>query len=144
MVIKELLTEEQAMSVNINVILKFFRSQLGKRMLSALDYNDGINREIPFHMKLSALDVNPQLSKDVYENETVLLQGVIDCYFREEDGLVLIDYKTDYATEENMKDIKERYERQICYYTEALSRITGEKVKESYLYLFSNGKIIKY
>lgn len=144
MVVKELLTEEQAMSISINSILKFFMSELGRRILGAADNNDDINREIPFHMKLSALDVNPKLSEDVYENETVLLQGVIDCYFREDDGLVLIDYKTDYATEENLEDIKERYKRQIYYYTEALSRITGEKVKESYLYLFSNGKIIKY
>lgn len=141
---KEQLTEEQAMSVNIKSIVRFFNSPLGSRMLSVKDFDRDLRREIPFYMKLKSTEVYEGLSKELYKDEITLLQGVIDCYFREKDGIVLVDYKTDYATEENMAEIKERYEKQIYYYAEALNRITGETVKEKYIYLFSNGDIIKY
>jgi ATP-dependent helicase/nuclease subunit A len=144
MIRKELLTEEQAAVVNIKNIIRFFDSQLGSRMLRVRDFDRDLRREIPFYMKLKSTEVYRDLPEEIYGNEVSLLQGVIDCYFREDDGLVLLDYKTDYATDENMPEIKERYEKQIYYYTEALQRITGEVVKEKYIYLFSNGKTIKY
>jgi ATP-dependent helicase/nuclease subunit A len=144
MVRKEQLTEEQAMSVNIKSITRFFNSPLGSRMLSVKDFDRDLRREIPFYMKLKSTEVYEELPKELYEDEITLLQGVIDCYFREKDGIVLVDYKTDYATVENMAEIKERYEKQIYYYEEALRRITGETVKEKCIYLFSNGEIIKY
>jgi ATP-dependent helicase/nuclease subunit A len=144
MTAKELLTEEQAMSVNIKSIVRFFNSSLGSRMLRVKDFDRDLRREVSFYMKLRSTEVNKDLPKEKYEEEITLLQGVIDCYFREKDGLVLLDYKTDYANEENMLEIKERYEKQIYYYTEALARITGETVKEKYIYLFSNGEIISY
>jgi ATP-dependent helicase/nuclease subunit A len=144
MVKKELLTEEQAMSVNIKSIVRFFNSPIGSRMQSVKDFDRDLRREIPFYMRLKSTEVYEDLPKELYEDEVTLLQGVIDCYFREKDGLVLLDYKTDYATDENITEIKERYEKQIYYYAEALRRITGETVKEKYIYLFSNGAIIKY
>jgi len=144
MVRKELLTKEQATAVNIKSIQGFFSSPLGRRMLSVEDFDRDIKREIPFYIKLRSTDVYSYLSKENYENEITLLQGVIDCYFVEKDGIVLLDYKTDYADDDNMADIKERYEKQIYYYEEALTRITGKKVKEKYIYLFSNGQTIKY
>lgn len=140
MLLKELLTEEQAVAVNIKAIYRFFNSAFGRRMLSSKN----IQREVAFHMKLKGTEVKKELSEDIYGQEETLLMGVIDCFFYEEDGIVLIDYKTDYATDENMEEIKERYEKQIYYYSEALYRITGEKVKEKYIYLFGNGKVIEY
>jgi ATP-dependent helicase/nuclease subunit A len=140
MLLKELLTEEQAMAVNIKAISRFFSSAIGRRLLSSKD----IQREVAFHMKLKGTEVKKELPEEVYGQEETLLMGVIDCFFYEENGIVLIDYKTDFATDENMQEIKERYEKQIYYYTEALNRITGEKVKEKYIYLFGNGKIIEY
>ena len=144
MVRKEQLTEEQAMSVNIKSIIRFLSSPLGSRMLSVKDFDRDLRREIPFYMRLKSTEVYEELPQDIYGEEITLLQGVIDCYFREKDGIVLVDYKTDYATEENMDEIKERYEKQIYYYAEALRRITGETVKEKCIYLFSNGESIKY
>jgi ATP-dependent helicase/nuclease subunit A len=95
-------------------------------------------------MKLKGTEIKKELSEEIYGNEETLLMGVIDCFFYEEDGIVLIDYKTDYVTDENIEEIKDRYEKQIYYYTEALQRITGEKVKDKYIYLFRNGGIIRY
>ena len=71
----------------------------------------------------------------------VLVQGVIDCYFKEGDGFVLVDYKSNYADRMAPGTEKERlrqhYMPQLELYKEALSGITGEDVKQTCLYLFS-------
>lgn len=144
MIQKELLTEEQAMSVNIENIIRFFKSNIGERLLSVKHLDKDIKRETPFFMKLKGREMLKYISEEIYKDEVTILQGVIDVYFKEDDGIVLIDYKTDYATEENMEEIKIRYEKQLYYYTEALERMTGLPVKEKYIYLFSNGRVIQY
>lgn len=141
---KELLTEEQSMSVSIKNIIHFFKSDIGKRLLAVKHLDKDIKRETPFFMKLKGTEIIKNLPQEIYKDEVILLQGVIDIYFKEKDGIVLLDYKTDYATEENMDEIKIRYEKQIYYYTEALERMTGLPVKEKYIYLFSNGSVIQY
>jgi ATP-dependent helicase/nuclease subunit A len=138
---KELLTEEQANAVKAEKILRFFESDLGKRMLKA---KETVKREVPFSIKLKSTEVDKSLPEELYGDEMQLLQGVIDCYFEEEDGIVLLDYKTDYATEENIEEIKQRYKKQLYYYDLALNRILDKSPKEKYIYLFSNGQIIKY
>ena len=56
--------------------------------------------------------------------------------------MILVDYKTDYVN--NNEDlIKDRYKIQIDCYTKALENITGKKVIERYIYLFSNGEILR-
>lgn len=140
MVYNEIITEEQSRSVNLAKITEFFKSSLGIRMLKA----ENIRREMLFHIELKSTDIYKELPKDVYEKDTIMLQGAIDCYFEEEDDVILVDYKTDYVTEENIEEIKERYRMQIEYYSEALRRMTKKKVKERYIYLFGNGMIIKY
>jgi len=69
-------------------------------------------------------------------DEELLLQGVIDLYFQEGDELVLVDYKTDYISPENRSELIQQYSIQLQLYKTALERILGQKVKESYLYLF--------
>ncbi len=66
----------------------------------------------------------------------VMLRGVIDLYFEEDDGLVILDYKTDFVDENNKKEIIHKYKKQIEFYADVLSKLTGKKVKEKYLYLF--------
>ncbi len=140
MVVNDLLTEQQAQTVDIKRVVQFFLSSLGQRMLKA----DKIKREIPFHIELNCTEVYKELSEEIYGEETILLQGVIDCYFEEKNDIILIDYKTDYVSEDNIDIIREKYRIQIDYYAKALEQITGKKVKEKNIYLFWNGKIIKY
>ncbi|SHE75264.1 helicase-exonuclease AddAB subunit AddA [Clostridium fallax] len=144
MIEDELLTEEQSKAIYPPMIYKFFKSSLGKRMLKA--FNDGkmIRRELPFFTEIPAVLVNEELPKDIYINEKIRLQGIIDCFFEEDDGIVLLDYKTDYVGEEGSNSLKEKYEIQIKYYSNTLEKILNKKVKEKYLYLFSNGEIVKY
>lgn len=139
MISKEFITDKQADSIDILKIEKFFQSNLGKRMMSA----EIIRREIPFVMELKASEIYKDLAKGNYENEIILLQGAIDCYFEEDGELVIVDYKTDYVTDENIEFVINKYRSQIKYYTEALQKITAKKVKEQYLYLFYDGRIVK-
>lgn len=78
----------------------------------------------------------------------VMVQGVIDCFFEDEDGYVLIDYKNSYINPDNreasLTRIKTFYSKQLELYSEALEIIKGKPVKESYLYLFSEGDFINF
>jgi ATP-dependent helicase/nuclease subunit A len=140
MMLRELLTEQQANAVNLHRIKKFFDSPLGKRMLQS----DRVSREIPFNIELKSTELYKDLDENTYGGETILLQGIIDCYFEEQGELVLLDYKTDYIPDGNTGIIKEKYRVQIDYYAKALESITGKRVKEKYIYLFGNGEIIAY
>jgi len=134
---KEFITYEQSKVINPYKILKFCRSELGKRMINS----NNINREMPFSIEIPVLEIYKDLDKEIYKDEKLIIQGIIDCYFEEEEGLVLLDYKTDYVND--IEEIKNRYKIQIKYYEEALKRITGKTVKDKYLYLFSIDNYIK-
>ena len=140
---KAFITEEQAAAIKPFRILKFFQSDIGKRMLSAHKHGKGVHREVAFYIDMPATTIDKTLSPEIYAEEMIRLQGVIDCYFEENGGLVLLDYKTDYVGEEvTAEDIKERYKVQIKYYSDTLEKIMEMPVKEKYLYLFYSGEII--
>ena len=81
-----------------------------------------------------------ELSDDFPAGETVLVQGVIDCYFEEEDGLVLLDYKTDRV--HKARELADRYRVQLDYYARALTQLTGKTVKERLIWSFALGEEI--
>lgn len=137
LVIREFITEEEAKVIPIEKILAFFKSSIGGRMKKALK----VYREVPFFIELSCTDIYNELQKDIYEDEKIILQGIIDCYFEEDEKLVILDYKTDYIKDIN--ETKDKYKLQIHYYTRALERMTGKPVKNKYLYLFSTNEILE-
>jgi ATP-dependent helicase/nuclease subunit A len=141
---KEFITPEQAEAVNKYKILNFFISELGRRLLSVFNSTGKVYREVAFYIDLPSTVINKELPEEIYKDEMVRLQGIIDCYFEEEDGnIVLLDYKTDYIGEEvTIEDIKKRYEVQINYYSDTLEKITEKKIKDKFLYLFYNGEIV--
>jgi helicase-exonuclease AddAB, AddA subunit, Firmicutes type len=140
LVASEFMTVQQQKTVDIGRILSFFESPLGRRMIKS----GKVKREIPFYMKVDSTDVYKDLPDDKYRDEKIVLQGIIDCCFEEDDGLVLIDYKTDYVPVGEEESIRERYRLQIEYYEKALRKITGKTVKEKYIYLFHNREVLKY
>ncbi|NBJ14580.1 MAG: AAA family ATPase [Dehalobacter sp. 4CP] len=139
MVKKELLTEQQAESVDPEKIMFFLESPLGCRMKAS----GSVNREVRFNIEIPCREVFSDMAAGVCGQEVVLLQGIIDCYFEEEDGIVLVDYKTDQIPEGGSRIILERYRQQILYYARALEMLTGKKVKEKYFYLFSCGEVLQ-
>jgi ATP-dependent helicase/nuclease subunit A len=137
---KELITEQQAMSIDDDKIRKFISSGLGTRMLAS----EKIYREKPFNIEIPCHELYAGMEGGDCKGETVLLQGVIDCYFEEPDGLVLLDYKTDYVPTGGLEQIRERYRVQIGYYARALALLTGKQVKGKYVYLFWSGEVLEY
>jgi len=113
------------------------------------DIPEEYNYRIPDSMpeKYDIIEKNDKENDGRYETDTILLQGVIDCYFEEDDGLVLLDYKTDYISPSEgiygIERIKARYATQLYYYQIVLEKLLEQKVKEKYIYLFWNGETIK-
>jgi ATP-dependent helicase/nuclease subunit A len=148
MVSRELLTPEEAQVVDTARLEGFFGSPLGRRLLKA----DRVLREVPFNLDMSSTDIYRELEDEVYREETILLQGVIDCCFEEDGNMILVDYKTEkqrdgsFASNERsaIERIKEKYRPQIEHYAFAVERITGKPVGGRYLYLFHTGDVIEY
>ena len=76
-------------------------------------------------------------------HEELLIQGVIDLYFIEGDELVLVDYKTDQISSDNRDEVIAKYQVQVDLYKEALEKIKGRRVKESYLFLLDADEAVK-
>ena len=70
--------------------------------------------------------------------EKVILQGIIDAFIMEEDRIILVDYKTDRV--KDGEELRNRYQKQIDLYSEALEQILGKKVRRRVLYSFSLGE----
>ena len=124
------LDKEYFEAVREEKILRFLSSELGRRMYRA-HREGGLFREQPFVIGIGA----DRLGQGFPEAETVLIQGIIDVFFVEEDGLVLLDYKTDSVR--SMAELWNRYEAQMNYYQEALQKLMCRPVKERILYSFS-------
>ena len=110
------------------VLTKFFHSDIAGRMKRA-DQNGKLRKESQFVVGIPAREMD-QADSD----ELILLQGIIDAWFEEDDGLVLVDYKTDRVKEGGEQVLLERYQIQLLYYARALAQITGKKVKEAVIY----------
>ncbi|QIZ07064.1 helicase-exonuclease AddAB subunit AddA [Priestia megaterium] len=143
MVNNELLTPDQAEVIDKNLIVQFFHSDLGIRYFNA----KAINREVPFTLSMPAREVYPTWKG---EEESVFVQGIIDCVFEDENGLILVDYKTDQISDkykggfDQAKSILEdRYKMQINLYTRAIEQIWKRKVTERYLFFFDGAHILK-
>lgn len=111
-------------------LLHFMESELGWRMWRA-QRRKRLYREQPFVLGIEASRLNETFPSE----EKVLIQGIIDVFFEEEDGLVLLDYKTDVIKDADA--LWNRYEVQMDYYKEALERLMKKPVKERLLYSFS-------
>ena len=124
------LSEEAAECVRAKGIARFLRSDLGKRMAEA-DRQGQLFREQAFMLSISAHAVREEWPED----EELLVQGIIDAFFYEEDGIVLVDYKTDRV--KSGDELVRRYRVQLASYAEALRRITGKEVKEQWIWSFA-------
>ena len=131
-----LMDETVAGAVPARSIAAFFNGELGQRLLRA----ETVRREVEFNLRIGAREL---LGADT--DETVLLQGVIDCCFAENGEWVLIDYKTDRVAQNySAYDVAKKHFAQLRLYKTALERLTGRKVRQSYIYLFSIGKAVEY
>ena len=114
------------------IIWSFLSGPLGTRMAEA-EVQGRIHKEQQFIIGVPAREMGLGDSE-----ELVLIQGIIDAYLEEEDGLVLIDYKTDHVSRENPEEgakmLADRYRAQLDYYERALTQLTEKNVKERVIY----------
>ena len=133
------LTQEQAAAVDPAKLTHFFLSPLGQRLRQSRE----LHREFKF-----SLEVDPAVRTDGADalrkpdGDSILLQGVIDCFFLEDDGWVVVDFKTDYVRPGSKGVLADRYRPQLQAYAHSLSRATGMPVREAVLYLFSTGEAL--
>ncbi|MGG5253317.1 helicase-exonuclease AddAB subunit AddA [Neobacillus sp. SM06] len=140
---QELLTEEQKQAIDPKLVVDFFQSPLGQRMIGAKK----IQREVPFTLSLNAMQIYPSWKG---EDEPVFIQGVIDCIFEDRKGIVLVDYKSDGITdrfkggfEQARPVLEDRYRIQIQLYAKAIEQILKTKVTERYLFFFDGAHILE-
>lgn len=139
--------DSHAALVDKKYISDFLKSDICKEMLASKQ----LQREYRFNIKLPASDftADDQL-KDELKNEFLFVQGVIDCYFYDENGnLILLDYKTDKVPRDIRNDKEkednffiERYCDQLRYYRAALNKLCGKTVFKTVIYSFALGRSI--
>lgn len=121
---RDMITDMERESIDKAPVMKFLSGDLYSRIRNST----AVYKEQPFIYKIDENGLS------------FFVQGIIDCYFEEGDGIVLIDYKTDRLYSESY--LRELYSAQVSMYRDALEKITGKKVKESYIYSFCMGREI--
>ena len=116
-------SEEELDQIQEGTIASFWRSEMGQRVLKA----EEVHREWNFNLM-------------IHRGEDVMLQGIIDCAFREGDTWVILDYKTDRG--KTPEQLLEEYLPQLQWYSLALEKLTGQRVKEMALYSLSLNRLI--
>ena len=134
---KRFLTPEQSSSVDLGRVRTFFSSELARRLFAS----PRVLREYRFTAALPAGAVQPGLSQKE-ASAPVVLQGVVDCAFEEEGGLVVLDFKTDRVPD--LSALLSRYRSQLQLYRGALSACLGLPVRECVLYSFHLGQSISF
>jgi ATP-dependent helicase/nuclease subunit A len=133
---KGLIPDEYRDVVKPEDVRTYLLTDLGTRMGAAFSRGE-LMREKPFMMGISAKELDPAFP----EEEMVLVQGIVDAWFLEDDEIVLLDYKTDKVGDG--KALVDRYAVQLQLYKRALEAATGKKVKEVYIYSFTLESVIK-
>ncbi len=137
---KQLLTPEQAEAVDIPALRRFLSSPLAQELRQAEQAGRKPLREYRFALLVPAREYDPQAS----EKDSILLQGVADCCFESEQGLTVIDFKTDYIrTPEDIRLRAEYYRPQLEAYSLALSRVLERSVTRRVLFFLTSGDSVE-
>ena len=131
-----ILGEEELSLLNKEQFQTFLSSSLGECFKKAFQ-EKRLFREMHFMRALPFRALFP----DRKEEDEVLLQGIVDAFIVEDDGIILVDYKTDRVKRE--EELRERYRKQIMLYSDALEAILGKRVKRRVLYSFYLAKEVE-
>ena len=130
------LTAEQAAAVDVPALRRFLESPLAEEMRQA----ETAAREYRFTVLMPARDYDPAAA----EEDSILLQGVVDCWFETPEGITVVDFKTDFVqTEEDVAQHAELYRGQLAAYSLALERVLEKAVTRKALYFLQAGKTVE-
>lgn len=138
---KNIMTVEESNTININWIVKFVQSDIFKEIYISNKFGKLYKEKaIDYNLKLKNLYKDENISED----EKIMVVGIIDLFFENEKGeIILLDYKTDYVTKENLEEVKNRYKIQLDLYKSAIEEISGKKVVKKGLYLFGINEYVE-
>lgn len=122
-------TVDEGYAINTLKVAKMLTSGLGQRMIAAALRNE-LYKEQQFSMGVNAAE---KFDLEMKTDDIIILQGIIDAFFFESDGAVVMDYKTDRADEETLLG---RYKAQLVNYGETVEKLTGKRIKELIIYSF--------
>ena len=128
------LTRLQAEAVDPNCIAAFFASPLGQAMKQA----KSCRREFKFSILVPAEDYYPGA-----EGEEILLQGVVDAWFDDGDGVTILDFKSDRVAPGGEAARAEEYRPQLEAYCKAMAAILDRPVKRCVLWFFATGQAVE-
>ena len=136
---KEIITQNEADAIDVNLIYQYTKSQLFEELRQAKE----VHKEQPFYINIPAKYV---VSEAENSKKNILVQGIIDLYYIDKnDNLILIDFKTDYISNEpNAKEkILDKYRVQLEIYKTALEQALGRKVDKTALCLVKDEYILQ-
>ena len=124
---RNIISEIEAKSINEQMLLKYTKSELWNELKLAKE----IHKEEPFYINIDANTI----FDDAEEGETILVQGIIDLYYIDKEGkLILVDYKTDYVPDGDISKLEEKYKVQLDLYKKALEDALGRKVDKAIIW----------
>lgn len=135
---RNIMRQPEADAVDRDAIAWFISSTLGQRVRTRAA---GLLREMPFHLAVAPerwMDVPPS----ALPADQIMLRGRIDLVIPEQDGLIVVDYKTDRVQGAALEERAVFYKPQVALYREALEKITGRKVTGVYL-VFLAARVVK-
>ena len=125
-----MLTETEAGVVDKKAIEKFFSSELAKRIGNA----EKVFKEYAFTVCIPLCEMEPNVDPKAADGESILIEGVVDCAFVENGELVIVDFKTDRAS--NGEELAEKYKDQLSVYRRCLAEVLDLPVKQTIIYSF--------
>lgn len=129
------ISEREYKAINVSVLKRFFESEMFNRIKNAIN----INREMRFLTEMQADIINPQINASC-KNEKIIVQGAVDLCFEEQDGIVILDFKTDRV--DDITVLKDTYAEQLNIYALACEKIFKKPVKQKIIYSFAKQDII--
>ena len=144
MLANNIFDQRQIQAIDDYKICKMLTSNLGLKMIDA-DARDELFKEQQFSIGIPVTEIYTDIFCDTdtdatKEDDVVIVQGIIDAYFYDGEQIVLMDYKTDYATEEKLIGM---YKAQLDYYGMTLEKLTNKKVSDKVIYSFNLNAEIK-
>ena len=121
-------------SLDTKAISNFTNSVLFKRIIKS----DFYSKEHRFSVNIPAKELFPEVDT----NKNIVMQGAVDCMFKEGNEYVLIDYKTDKI--KSIESIYEKYKKQLEIYKYAIENTTNKNVKELIIYSFYSGEYLSF
>ena len=134
---KELITKLEAQNINIDKLLQYTKSELWQELKEAKE----VHKEQPFYINIKASEIYDSIDQN--EDENILVQGIIDLYFINKNGqLILVDYKTDYVENGQESNLIEKYRKQLEIYKDALENALNRKVDKIGIYSLYLNKML--